>query len=445
MCQASMAGIVANCGSVRASRNVARRSAYRFFDRKITAYGTGLVALSFLLVCPRYGTIAKPWWLDSALGLTIFLVVLLRRRSDGAAHISEKERVASFFSKCAVIPYFAATIITLLLLALGTAGFQQYTRPISIFIQYLCIVLVIYAYIWEYGYKAIDKLFYVICIACVFEFSCGLLLEGPSAAIQYLSGETVSNNVRRFFELHDICLVSPLLVIYYLRVAKDDPHRFAKAFAAAAISFIGGKRIALAAMGIVYVVSPTLKFKDRQGLQVIEVLVQLALMAAVGAWVYVSSTSLFSEICSRFGIESMGRTIIYSYFQQFISNDGLSFGLGSGFCGLQLESLLGTKVLDGVNGVRGVHNDFLKIYIDCGLIGLIAFVGYFTLFVPAALGKRFGGKSKTVYYAALLYAFIVYMTDNAVSYTVFQTVLYLVLVPRVPKCNIGLAQLSKTT
>lgn len=402
----------------------------RILNTRISLYGATLSILFFCAACPHFFGYNKPWWLSPALAIALFLVVYLKRHNDKEFIVAQNCAVGAFFASRSLIPFAAATLMTLCLFLLGDTGFTQISRPISIFIQYLCIASMVYALIWEYGSRAIDRLFYILCIICVFQFFCGLVFVGPIQVLAYLSGENSDSGIGRYFELHDICLIMPLIAIYYARIAKDDRWRWMKALVALAISLIGGKRIALAALAVVFLLSLFFKLGKSRRLQIVELIVQVALITAAYLWIFITATDLFAQLCEQFGINSMGRTIIYSYFRQFVDKDILSFGLGSGFCVLQLESLLGTNVLDGVNGVLGVHNDLLKIFIDCGSIGFTAFIVYSVVYFPAALGKRFGGEAKTMYYLAFSYALIIYMTDNATTYIVFQTVYFLTLVPR---------------
>lgn len=399
-------------------------------DKKISLYGVAITALFFGAACPHFLGYDKPWWLSPMLAAAVFLIVYLKRYNSTEPRRDLNRVVGSFFASRAVIPYAAALVLAACLIMLGISVYDQITRPISTFLQYGCIALMVYALIWEYGSRAIDRVFYILCVICVFQFTCGILLAGPSQVVDFLRGSSVGGDVGRYFELHDICLIMPLIAIYYARVAKDDRCRWVKVMIALAISLIGGKRIALAALVVVYVISLSLKFGKARGIQVVEPIVQTALVAAACVWIYITSTDIFAQLCAQLGIRSMGRTTIYEYFQQFVSDGFLSVGLGPGFCGLQLESLIGTRVLEGVNGVLGVHNDLLKVYIECGSIGFIALIVYHAIYFPIALGKRFGGEAKTFYYLAFTYALITYMTDNTMNYIVFQTVLYLVLVPR---------------
>lgn len=399
-------------------------------DKKISLYGIAITVLFFGSACPHFLGYDKPWWLSPILAAILFTIVYLKRYKSSEPRRALNRTVGGFFASRAVIPYAAAVVLAACLITLGISAYDQITRPVSIFLQYSCIALMVYALIWEYGSRAIDRVFYILCAICIFQFACGFLTAGPTLVVEYLRGNNVSGDVGQYFELHDICLIMPLITIYYARVAKDDRYRWVKVLMALAISLIGGKRIALAALAVVYLVSLFLKFGKTKGIHAVEPIVQTTLIVAACVWVYITSTDIFSQLCAQFGINPMGRAIIYTYFQQYVSDGILSVGLGPGFCGLQLESLIGTRVLDGVNGVLGVHNDLLKVYIECGSIGFIAFIVYHSLYFPIALGKRFGGEAKTIYYLAFTYALITYMTDNTMIYIVFQTVLYLVLVPR---------------
>ena len=70
--------------------------------------------------------------------------------------------------------------------------------------------------------------------------------------------------------------------------------------------------------------------------------------------------------------------------------------------------------------IRALHNDFLKMYIELGFIGFCLWVFWWLLKMPKILQKRYGIKKVFVCLLLVLYAFVLYTTDNAESYTYFQ-------------------------
>ena len=74
---------------------------------------------------------------------------------------------------------------------------------------------------------------------------------------------------------------------------------------------------------------------------------------------------------------------------------------------------------------RGLHNDVLKMYIECGFIGSLIWLTYNWLYVPINIFKKVGKKQATLYIALTIFAFITYLTDNTENYFAFQVILLL--------------------
>ena len=73
--------------------------------------------------------------------------------------------------------------------------------------------------------------------------------------------------------------------------------------------------------------------------------------------------------------------------------------------------------------IRALHNDFFKIYIEIGYIGFIVWVFWWMIKMPQIIQKRYGVKKAFICLLFILYAFILYTTDNTESYTNFQMLL----------------------
>ena len=73
--------------------------------------------------------------------------------------------------------------------------------------------------------------------------------------------------------------------------------------------------------------------------------------------------------------------------------------------------------------IRGLHNDLLKMYIECGFWGYVIWLILTLIYVPEKIKNKLGVRSATIYLALNIFAFITYLTDNTESYFVFQTIL----------------------
>ena len=123
----------------------------------------------------------------------------------------------------------------------------------------------------------------------------------------------------------------------------------------------------------------------------------------------------------------MGRNVIYDYFASYGGFDLANLGQGLGFCELELERIEGSNALGYMSSVRSLHNDLLRLTVEAGTVVSIVWLALKCFAIPLVLEKRFGVQTVLYYSLLLLYAFIVYMTDNTMSYIVFQATLFVML------------------
>mgnify|MGYP007104309312 CR=1 FL=1 len=127
----------------------------------------------------------------------------------------------------------------------------------------------------------------------------------------------------------------------------------------------------------------------------------------------------FVTLLKSLGIDMMGRDIIYTYFRQFTTFSPTFMGKGVGFVGRQFDYATRADLYNMVS-IRALHNDFFKIYIEIGFIGFIGWVIWWLIRLPQIIQKRYGVKKGIYLSLFVLFAFILYTTDNTESYINFQ-------------------------
>ena len=372
----------------------------------------------------RYGiSLTLPWWSASACAVLLLIVAILRREDE----LLRAKKVATFgrYAVIFLLPWVVFAALSILWMLEGVAGYYQLTRPIMEFVKLSGIACIILGLGIEYGEKAADKVFALIIVMYSVSFFYGLLSEGVGGFASYLFNN--SANVRKYYEVHDICLAMPMFVYYYWQMRPDASHREIKIAIAIFISIAGFKRIALAAAFVVLVLAYVVRIREQRGIRFTELLIQIVLAVFALFWIVFTGSDLVENMAREYGIDMMSRDIIYTFMRQYASFDfwqSLSGGEGIEFCNMRLLAASGVELHNMT--ITALHNDFLKLDIEMGFAGYLLWLAYTVFAVPAYLRSRFGASAKTAFVLLTVFAFIVYATDNTTTYPVFQIVLYTV-------------------
>ena len=144
-------------------------------------------------------------------------------------------------------------------------------------------------------------------------------------------------------------------------------------------------------------------------------------------YIFLVSSGLLYSIADKYGVDFSGRQFLFVFMNRFYSFSPRFLGRGMGFTEKYLTSIIGTATGVRVSNYGYMHNDIVKMFIDYGFWGCMFWLIWLFWILPYLVGHVRGEFSKYVYCLILTYAFIIYMTDNATRYFVFQTVFFTVL------------------
>lgn len=368
--------------------------------------------------------IVLPWW-SASLCAFLVPVVALAHREDGGIRA---KKVATFgqYSLIFLIPWAIFAVLSVLWMLEGVAGYYHLTRPIMELVKLTGVACIIFGLGIEFGEKAADKFFAVIVVMYLVSFLYGLLCEGVGGFVSYLVYN--SADVRKYYEVHDICLAMPMFIYYYWQMKPDASHRKFKISLAILISIAGFKRIALAAAFVALVLAYIVRIRKQRGIRFSELLIQMGLFAFALFWIVFTGSDLIENVAQEYGIDMMSRDVIYTFMRQYASLDfwqSLSGGKGIEFCNVRLLAASGIELHNMT--ISALHNDFLKLDIEMGFAGYLLWLAYTVFVVPVFLRSRFDARAKTAYIMLMVFSFIVYATDNTTTYPVFQIVLFVIL------------------
>lgn len=335
---------------------------------------------------------------------------------------------------------------------------------LTIYGVWICIILVYSLIIWIYNFETVSymmrgasKLSYqFILILCVFAAAYmfgekgihytfyGLALGNALIALLYVPSYGVGGVISsvttfvlhpgeavgymRMLEIHDITFTYGFFLIYFIFFDRISSKKM-KAFniiTALIFFFVGFKRIAIASFAIMLVVCWILKKLSPRAQN--GIMKTVLILCVVGAFLYlfIIKENIFMIIMDRFGIDVMGRNILYGYIDKYYKLSPAFIGYGFEYVHMMMLEIaeIGGKQF---NGMVDIHNDFMRVYIEMGFLGFFAWLMYTLVFQYSRIKSKIGIDTARLFFVCELYIFLTYMTDNTLFY--FFTGMILRMIP----------------
>lgn len=160
--------------------------------------------------------------------------------------------------------------------------------------------------------------------------------------------------------------------------------------------------VALAVMGVMWLFQ-----KDKK----LAFVIWGSVSAAICSYLWLICSGKFLYYCQGLGVNTNGRTKIYEQMVEWFEEPVLLVGRGIGI----VEELLSAW---NFKNFANLHNDLLKFYFELGIIGLLVFL--LSYGVTIFLIDKFYGKDKmSVVLSLLIYAMMLYATDNVSIYILY--------------------------
>lgn len=195
-------------------------------------------------------------------------------------------------------------------------------------------------------------------------------------------------------------------------------HRWGCMLMAVGLMYVADKRIATLAVVaclLLMVVMKLLKYSKK----IIYVFWGFWSMA-VATYLYSICSGFFAVLCERYHIDTNTRLDVYLLVAEQIP-DKYMFGKGLGTANEMLAGLLDPETFQ--RWFNNPHNDFLKIYVELGAIGLfLILMSYF--FVYYFVGKKVKQQSLSQLFVVTIYFMMLMTTDNVSIYILFLIPMY---------------------
>ncbi len=371
------------------------------------------------------GTLYQIIYYMKYFGSAVLLVYTLSKHRDSAISKRQKNYIRIFlplfliYALVEIVALFSSPIVS-------DFAASYWTRFLAYVLDKVCILIMI-SCIWlllkEKAVDCITSAFLadgiLIFLLTMYRTGIGDTLRSFLVVFRLAEGNTASS----FFEVHELTFCLGLCIIYYLFFKKKKESRdWIRIILLMVLFVLGGKRIGFAGIAVAMAFA---LFIHRKGLRR-HTLVNIGIAGTVICIVYVAllySGDLLSYLAKK-EVNVMGRDIIFSYFLQRtkFSYDSLGWGLYSTSKAVSSMSRFEMGNLAGV----AIHNDILKIYIECGFLGSMLWYLFNLVYVPVKIFHKLGKYEAALYMSLIIFAFITYLTDNTENYFVFQVTLLLI-------------------
>lgn len=310
------------------------------------------------------------------------------------------------------------------------------TRGISNFIANIIPILLGAALVVIYRERAVRVVVIAICLMAFTNYTMGIIVNGPSFLVQLFNINCEESTYRVYKELHEIAYIAGLLLLYYFH-KKDYKLNKGWLISVFIVFFFAWKRIGILALAIALLFYALLRHINKSGKKFNVVACGVIAFILSILYVWMSASDELSILLHEYGINMMGRDVIYSYFRKFCDFSITYPGRGIGFVSRQFNYLTWEDVGAMIALKQGLHNDLFSLYLEIGMIGFIAWVVYQLIYIPKKIREWSGIDCAVRCFTYIIFTFVTYTTDNTLRYFAYQmTLVILIAVTCYEKCKI---------
>lgn len=325
-----------------------------------------------------------------------------------------------------IVPWILMLLYSGMVWLLQNTHTPYITRGVSNFLSNIIPIMLGTALVIIFQEKIIELTVIAVCLMAITNYITGVIINGPSFIVQLFNINCEESIYRVYKELHEIAYISGLFLLYYFH-KKEYKINKTWIFMIFACFFFSWKRIGIFALLLALLFSEILmhlnKCEKKFGIIVCGIIATFFSIV----YVYFSASDELSILLHKYGINMMGRDVLYSYFRKFCSFSVGFFGRGIGFVSRQFNYLTYDDVGDMVALKQGLHNDLFSIYLEIGMFGFWGWIIYQLIYAPQKIYKYFGLNSAVQYFTYIVFTFVTYTTDNTLRYFVYQMVLVMII------------------
>lgn len=336
-------------------------------------------------------------------------------------------------------PWFLMLLYSCIVWGAQNTATPYITRGISNFIANVIPILLGVALASIYRERTVKLVVIAICMMAFTNYTMGTIVNGPSFVGQLFNINCEEGTFLVYKELHEIAYIAGLLLLYYFH--KKD-YRLNKGWLISVfvIFFFAWKRIGILAIAIAFLFYALLRHINKSGKKFNVVACGVIACILSILYIWMSASDELSILLHEYGINMMGRDVIYSYFRKFCDFSITYPGRGIGFVSRQFNCLTWEDVGAMVALKQGLHNDLFSLYLEIGMIGFIAWVVYQLIYIPKKIREWSGIDCAVRCFTYIIFTFVTYTTDNTLRYFVYQMTLVILIATTCYEAYISISQ-----
>ena len=224
-----------------------------------------------------------------------------------------------------------------------------------------------------------------------------------------------------YVELHEIAYILGLYIVFLLYIYKTKKIRISKVTAFFIVFFfiLSWKRIGIFAVFALAIYGYFFYRKKPHKKAFYLTVTGVVMVIVCHVYVSFSASNELALLLKSYGINMMGRDIIYGYFRRFCTYSIDFLGQGIGFTGRQFDFVTSADLYN-MASVKAVHNDFLKLFIELGFCGFAVWCAWWSIKIPSNIRSKYDINAAFSCMLLIMYTFILYTTDNTDSYFNYQ-------------------------
>ncbi|MCM1135495.1 MAG: O-antigen ligase family protein [Clostridium sp.] len=379
-----------------------------------------LLSVAFIT---KFYAVKVPWYFGYMISCPLIPLFLVKHYYDRNYELRRLTRDVAVFT---LLPNFVGLAYTFGLILTHNGGrVNPVLRAVSEVGQTAYILFLVAFIFIEFRETTIDILSEALVLSYLYSLLFAFKSVGVGGFVQYLSTVALyETGMNTWFEMHDIGLSVGMLLLCELFMRKKKNSLLI--ILLFIVMYLCHKRIAFMAFAVVCVLLLLMKKKSEKIKQLMINTIFIAVFIGCFIYIMLITTGLLYILAEKIGIDFSNRRALFESVKDLYEWSVFFHGNGLGFTGKYLSSIAETTYAyrHGSGAMALVHNDILKTYIDLGFVGSMLWFFWQNWIFPQAIAKRFGQKARFIYCLVIVYAYIIYMTDNTSRYFIFQIVFY---------------------
>lgn len=370
------------------------------------------------------------FYLIFIIGIFIILYYFFQKRKKIKEILLKKEfKIASMF----ILTELCVVIYSYLVMLLAPNNYimeGSFSRTLSIFIYLTITIIEAFCVVDYFGKKNAVRL---TLLGVISNYLLSIIISivgcnfNLSIIINYLLGKDVKGN-NIVLEAHELapCFACGIIFLLVNNTFQKKERNIFLIILSILIILCGKRIITFSLILIVLFYFIYVKFYSHFRIKIFPILSYIEILLSY-FYIYLIKSGIFFKFIYSLGINTMQRDTLYKAMNYYYDFSLTFLGKGSGFTSKWLDNNWMNINIYGATSALGLHNDFLRHYIELGFLGFLAYLISLLLIIPYKIKQYFGIKSTIKYIFLFAFQLICWTVDQISVYYIFQFFFFVIL------------------